>query len=220
MTDEQIKEVLIGTQNYMLSCMPKTEWKHEYSPKFRRNMKKLIEKDKHLLWYYAVRVAAVIILLVSVSGGLLIGFHEEVRAQILGWILEQFADGGYRYHSGANLNVEITGFSLESLVPTGYHLAERIEEENRITEIYVDSDELFLFFTVLKPGFEGESDIIVSEDLLTDTANWGNTEANLYISPSSSEPNIIVWQGEKGILFTIQGFMTKEELIDIAKKIK
>ena len=219
MTDEEIKEILIGTQDYMLSRLPKTEDNHEYSPKFRRNMKKLIERDKHQARYYAIRIAAVVFLMLGLAGGLILGFNEEARAQVMRWIAERFADNGYRYHKEKGQNVGIIDYSLDGLLTDEYQLFKRTEKDNQVNEIYTDSRNTFLVFSVCNAEYEGELVITSSQNILKEEAYIGKEKANLYLSENSDEPNVIVWQGADGKLFTIQGYLTRDELIDLAEKV-
>ena len=157
--------------------------------------------------------------MLGLTGGLILGFNEEARAQVMRWIAERFADNGYRYQKGVNQKVEINDYSLVRAIPKEYHLIERDEQDNIISEIYVNSSENLLFFTVMNSEYEGELVITSSQNILKEEAYIGKEKADLYLSENTDEPNVIVWQGADGKLFTIQGYLTRDELIDLAEKV-
>lgn len=220
MTDEQIREVLTGTRNYMLSSLPKTEWKHEFSAKFCRKMNKLIQWDKHPTWYLLRKVAAIIFLVASISGGLVLGFNGEVRAEVIRWITERFTHNEWRYRNSSIQSSGIVEYTLEGNVPDGYRLIERIDEADKRSEVYVSEDGVLLYFTVMYSGYDGEFYVVSDEINPKDSAYIGDIKADLYLSEDPGEPNVIVWEGEKGVLFNVQGVLEKEQLIEFPKKIK
>ena len=219
MTDEQIREVLIATQDYMLERLPKTEWNHVFSPKFRKNMKKLIQRDKHPVRFYLLRIAAIVFAVLGLTGGMVLGLSGKARADFMRWIVEQFTHNEFRYQKEAGESVEIGGYTLEGSVPEGYRLLDRMEFEDRISEAYVNDNGAMLFFTVMNSEYDGAFSVLSDESKPNGSAEINGTEADLYISSNAGEPNVIVWQGANGELFTIQGILDKKELIELAKRI-
>lgn len=219
MTDEQIREVLIATQDYMLERLPQKEWNHDFSPKFCKNMKKLIQREKHPVRFYAQRIVAVVFVVLGLTGGMVLGFSEKARADFVRWFVEQFTHNEFRYQKEAGEPVEIGAYTLEGNVPEGYRLLERMESEERISEAYVNDNGAMLFFTVMNSKFDGVFSVLSDENKPNDSVMINGTEADLYISSNPGEPNVIVWQGKNGELFTIQGILDKKELVELAKKI-
>ena len=82
MTDEQLNCALIEVRDYMLKQFPE-DGDHEFSAKFRKKIKQLIEMEKHPIFYYAKMVAAIILITLGISGGLVLGFSKEVRADVI-----------------------------------------------------------------------------------------------------------------------------------------
>lgn len=219
MTDEQIREVLTATQDYMLSRLPKTEWDHRFSPRFQKNMRKLIRRDKHRLLYSVLRMTAVIAIALCICGGMVLVFSEEVRANVKGLFLERFAPNEYRYRKEAIVTTEITNYSLADYVPEGYSLFERKETEDKVSESFVNENGAMLFFTVLNSGYDGDFYVVSDDSKPNDSAYIGKIKADLYISANPGEPNVIVWQGKGGVLLSIQGVLDKTQLTDLAKKV-
>lgn len=218
MTDSQIKEILTAAQDYMLNRLPETECRHDFSPKFRRTVKKLIEREKHPIRYILPRIAAAGLLLISLSGGLLIGFNEEVRADVMRWIAERFEKNEYRYQNGIGQETAITRYTLADDIPVGYHCMERLEEEEKISEVYMNEDGEMLYFTVLSPRFEGDFYVMSDERESKDMEYIEEIKADLYISADPGESNVIVWRDKNGVLFSIQGILGREQMITLAEK--
>ena len=73
-------------------------------------------------------------------------------------------------------------------------------------------------FSVMKPSYEGE--LFVVSDAEKCSVYVGQIQADIYISNDASEGNEIVWRGEKGALFIIQGFLSEKELVELTEKIR
>lgn len=220
MTEGQIKSILMGTQEYMLSKLPDSEWEHHFSASFTRNMKKLIKRDKYKCLYTIRRIAVIVLLIAGLSGGLVFAFDEEVRADVIRWITERIAENEWKYINGAVQKTETMEYNFEKILPVGYYFVDRINTENRLNEIYASEDGSLLCFTVMYSAYDGELYVVSDEKEPTECTCIGEVKADLYLSEDISESNVIVWRGENGTLFSIQGTLTKEQLIDLMKKIK
>lgn len=220
MTDKQLRDALIEAQDYMLSQFPKKEWHFDFSPRFQRKMKKLIEMNEHPAWFYLRQAAAVLITVLGISGMLLFGFNETVRANVIRWITEQLAANEYKYQNESGSKSDVFMYTLADEVPEGYRLLKRSEDENRVSEVYRDANGKQLVFFVMSSTKEKEFYLMFDNDLESEAVNVNGVVADLYLSENHDENNIIVWKGTNDILFSISGFMNKEELIELAERIK
>lgn len=220
MTDEQLRDALIEAQDYMLSQFPKKEWHYDFSPRFHKKMKELIEMNEHPLWFYFRRVAAVLVAVLGISGMLLFGFSETVRANVIRWIAEQLTPNEYKYQNESGSKLDVSVYTLADEVPEGYQLLKRSEDENRVSEVYRDANGKQLVFFVMNSTNEKEFYIMFDKSLESEAVNVNGVVADLYLSENHDENNVIVWKGTNDILFSIAGFMNKEELIELAERIK
>ena len=124
----------------------------------------------------------------------------------------------YRYINQLGGQVDITLYSLQGKVPQDYQIFESITDKDEINEIYVNEAGDILSFTVMSPSYEGE--LYIVSDAEKHQVYVGRFQADVYISNDVSEGSEIVWKGEKDILFIIQGFLTEEELVELAERIK
>lgn len=221
MTDEQIREVLLSTQDYMLSCLPKTEWKHEFSKKYYKNKKKLISRERHPIQYWVRRVAVFILLTLCLSGGLILSFNKEIRAEVFKWIVERFDHNAYKYQNTLGENIDISGYSMEKVIPKEYTRIDRIEGEHSVDEIYINEKGELLFFVVKSSAEEQEFYVVSDKDMKPYEIVYVNGDsAELYLSDNQDESNMIVWRNKKDVLFSIKGIVEREELIKLAESIE
>lgn len=112
------------------------------------------------------------------------------------------------------------GYTLVGFIPEGYHRAERIETEYRVSETYVSERNQVIIFTALTADFVGDTSVFSDEGKKKEYAWMGKVKADLYLSTEGDELNAIVWREADGRLFSIQGFLTKEQLVDMAVRMR
>ncbi|MBQ9488614.1 MAG: DUF4367 domain-containing protein [Lachnospiraceae bacterium] len=220
MTDAQLKSALIEVRDYMLDQLPTEEWNYEFSPKFQRKMKQIIELEKHPIWYYVRRVAAALLITLGISGGLVLSFSEEARANVIRWFMERFTENGYRYQNEMRIPVDIFQYSLEGKISDNYQLIDRIESGDTMHELFAEESGNMLIFNVMSSTLQEEYNLVFDKSMKVETVNVNGNQADLYLSESAEESNVIVWQGTNGVLFSITGMMEKEQLIELAEKIE
>ncbi len=220
MTDEQLKSALIEVRDHMLTQFPVAEKGCEFSPKFHRKMKQLIAMEKHPLLYQVRRVAATILVVLGISGGLVLGFSEEARAEVIRWFAERFMDNEYRYQNNMGATENISVYTLEGIVFEEYQLVDRHEDEDTVNEAYTSEKGELLIFTAMNSTRKEEFYLLFDENMESQTVYVNGIKADLYLSDKPDESNIIVWQSANGILLSIQGFLDKNQLIELAEKIK
>jgi hypothetical protein len=218
MTDEQLKNALIEAQDYMLSKFPAREWHYNFSRKFQKKMKELVELEKHPLWFYIRRTAAILFVILGISGVLLFGFSENVRADFIKWITTRFSENAYRYQNEAQPIIDISQYSLTRIVANDYQLIDRDVKQESVKEAYISQSGDMLIFTVMVSTREEDFYVLLDGNTKSETVNIGNLFADIYLSENPNESNAIVWQDSNGILFSIMGCLDKEQLIDMIKK--
>jgi len=219
MTDDELKSALIEIRDCMLLQFPTSECDHEFSVRFQRRMKQIIEMEKHPVWFHVRKIAVALIISLGIAGGLAIGFSEEVRADVRRWFMERFSENEYRYQNNMGIDIDISGYTLEGKVLDGYQLVDRMQDENQVSEVYVNENGAMLIFAAMNSL--SEEDLYVSSDqsIQPKSVFVKGVQAELYLSERPGESNAVVWQKDNGVLFSIQGILSKEELIDLAERI-
>ena len=219
MTDEQLQSALIEVMEYMLEQLPQDEWNYEFSPRFHKKLKQMIMMEKHPIWYYVRRIVAALLLALGISGGLLLGFDEKVRADFVRWIVEHFTENEYKYQNEMGNELDVSKYTWEGLVMEGYQLYQRNEKEEVVIEVYLGEGGNLLVFVVMNSTKNEELILLTDENAKKEITQINGKNADLYVSEHDGESSIITWQGNKGELFSIQGIMDKEMLIELAEKV-
>ena len=183
-------------------------------------MKQLIKLEMHPLLFYAKRIVAAILIIICVSGCLVLGFSEDVRADAIRWFMEHFAENGYRYQKEAEVAIDLTRYTLEGIVLDGYQLIDRTEKEDVVDEAYVGEDGSLLVFTAMNSSKQKEFNVSSDQSMVIETVYVNGNKADLYLSENPYESNVIVWEGSNGVLFSLGGILDKEQLISMAEKIE
>jgi len=221
MMDETIlREALIETRKYLISQFEEpTDEEIQFSWGFRRRMKKLIDKYDHPAWYYGRKIAALVFLVIGLTGGLILEFNETARAQVQKWFFERFSRNEFIYKNAVDENKHLAEYSLVEAVPAEYMLIDSQRDEETITEIYVNAEGNILSFFAFSSGYGGSVYVLSDEDRIGEPCYVDEILADIYISKDTNDSNEIVWHGKDDTLFIIQGMFTKEELIGMAGKI-
>ena len=217
--EASLKNALLSVMEHQVRQFPEpSEQDRRIARRLRPRIKRMIERKESPFTFYAKRIAALLVLLLGITGTMLLCFNESVRAGVTRWFQDLVLGDDYRYINQSGEQTDITLYSLQGKVPPNYQLFERITDEDEINEIYVNEAGDILSFTVMSPSYEGE--LYIVSDAEKHQVCVGRFQADVYISNDVSEGSEIVWKGEKDILFIIQGFLTETELVKLAERIR
>ena len=191
MTDEQLRSALIEAQDYMLNQFPTQEWHYEFSARFHRKMKMLIEREKHPIWHYVRRVVAIVAVLVGITGALLFGINGKVRAEVIRWIMEFFAENEYRYQKDSEIDIDVTQCTLEENIIEGYHLIIRKEDKDSICEVYRNEGGKQLAFYAISSTKEKDFYLMFDKRTQRDDVYVNGIRADVYL-PESADDNCVI----------------------------
>lgn len=220
MTDEQLKSALVEVRDYMLRQFPSEDADHEFSARFHKKMKRLIEMEKHPIMFYVKRVVAAVLIVVGITGGMLFGFSKEVRADVVRWFMDHFAENGYHYRVETEVKVDFSQYTMEGIVPEGYQLVKRDEGEFALKEAYRGVDGDMLVFVVMSSSLEEEFNMSFNKGTESKVVYVRGNRADLYASDSPYEVSTIIWRGSNGALFGIMGIMDEDRLIRMAEEME
>ena len=220
MTDEELKNALIETQDFILRQLPSSDSYHEFPRRVRRTVRKLIRKEMHPIWFEIQRVAAIIFIMLGITSVVILGFNEEARAGVLGWIRERVSSNTIQYENQSHGDKDIFEYSLKGILSDEYHIVQREEKGEKVSERYFNDVGEMVLFVVMSPDYDGSFQIFSTEENMDSPIYIEELSADLYISKIPNEANIITWQSNDGTRFIIQGIIEQEELIRIAKEIE
>lgn len=223
MDDKRFEELLEKAfeieQNKRISREPSDEELAEKAPftdKQLEDVKRMCKKDKKLPWTKYVGKAAAIILCIALAGfGVMMtdpGIRATVQDGIAG-LVDQYVNIDFS-RSGKTQSIEITKTQI-SYIPEGFELTEEITEDGKLSCVYTDTEERYLFIDVVESG-----EIFISYEL--DEHNVTLMRINgcdAYITYDElTEQGSVCW-GNSNFTVVISGFTTREELIRIAEGI-
>ena len=183
-------------------------------------MKKIIEKEKNPVWYYVRKVMVIAILLLAITGGMIFCISEKTRAWFMRWVTVRYTDTEFLYQNQSPKDGDVSHYSIQDVVPEGFTFLSRKEDDNVIREKFLSEDNLYLSFHAYSSAWDGDFYIYSDQDYLEDPIHDEELDADIYVAEDELRVSTIVWRGENGELFTIRGPLSKDELIELAKKVK
>ena len=216
-----LRDALLEADDFLSESVPlKEDYRHTFSRKTHKKIKRLIFKDKHPLLYTLRNTAAVIALAFVLGSFILIGANKDVRAKMYKWIFEVFQERIYRYHNDSAESVDISKFTLSPLLGDEYRLINTECDKKSKIEIYSDNDDNYLTLYVFSPDYTGDFYLISDEKGQDETIALTEFDAELYISPYVDESNAIVWRTNDDVLIAIIGLLNENELINLATSLQ
>lgn len=186
----------------------------DFSPEFEQKLARRLVAEKPS--YGAVKRAACILLAFVLVGGSLLAASPTVRAAALGWLRESYGTVSMYLFQEKAPGGELGAYRL-SEVPEGYTLWSESQSANDGHITYVNDDEQFLRLMYLRQPKNGAAALAIYEMAHFETSSVPvrGTVGDFYFCKDGSRGNAIVWE-ENDILFSISGFLQKEQLIELA----
>ena len=225
-TDEMLFEHAAEARNIWLSTLPADENIPEIptSKTFEKKMQKLIREQRRtprvnqILRYMRQTVAAVLAVAILSFGGLMtVEAYREKVIEIVVLVFHELTD--YRFVSDKSEADDIILPEVSfGLIPDGMsEIENRITENNRLLIIYEDNGGNFFEFTQRVVGSDGEYNTILdTEDSAYEAIIINGNEA-FY---NAKDGNCSIFWTENSIVYNLYGNLDKDELIEIATKIK
>ncbi len=193
---------------------------HVFSESFEKRMEEVMKMQKRKSRAYSFsRSVAVIVLLFFLSGGVLLGSSEQLRASvasidILSWV-ERFFTVGESVNERRDAEVLFNKSQL-GYVPEGFKLVLEEELFSRVYYKYQNEVGEYFYIRVLKDASILNID---NEEVLSKvTLNAAGYEYNLLYGEDDDAVTII-WQDKSGIYYILAGIVESKELIRIMDEI-
>ena len=188
------------------------------SEPFRYAKKTVESKGKKLV----KRVASVLLALLAI-GGIWLSVDSEARAAVESWIITVSEEFGFVYRFAGSADAEeLPEYSL-SWIPEGYQPIDLSQSRHSYSALYQRRDDImsgfgFGYFLNDLNGtwyisLQPETDAYIVE-----TIEINGKPADLYLCTDGSETSNLIWLSEdETVVFELNGFLTREELIRIAE---
>ena len=217
-SNEFIRQATEEYHEESMSSIPaENEIDHVFSDRFERNMKSVIKKNNHPQLKRVIRMAASFALVILITGGSVMALSPTARAAVMGWLFGQ--EGTVFSYTSMGTKTESEVFYKYDLaqIPEGYVLWQEIVDETQSIMLYAEEETgLLLKVTAIPNDGTGAMFLIATTDQ-KETVQIGDITADFYPSQSEEASPGLAWiDPENDYLICLDGFFSKEELVDMA----
>jgi len=197
------------------------------SVRFQRQMKKMLanpnawaKRRKRPLWKQCLSRAAMLLLVCSLTLGAMMAISPTVRATVMEWVMEWYDTQIFYRFFGESNSDELPSYDITKL-PTGYKKVEESRELiDRVSVTYENEEDDMIYFqySYMKEGILFG---VNTENAEIYEINVHNCSGHFYKSTDPKESNAVIWLDEqKKIMFMVDGFYEKDELLAMAESIE
>ncbi|MBM6888385.1 DUF4367 domain-containing protein [Pseudoflavonifractor phocaeensis] len=229
-TEEMLKAAAVEADQVILDLLPASEeCEHEFSNSFQKKIRRISRRANHPVLYKLAKSVACFVLAVILTGGVWLTVDAEAREAFIRWVKEisgtysvyhfEGTDSEMQTSEGQSSEEEIFPKYSLAWIPDGYTEWETESVGDHIFAIYVNDSGDLLTFGYL-PSSSATYMFVEMTDFTQESTYVGNIPADFYLSHSPDKSNLIVWTSPDGeTAFYLDGFFSKEELIDMAENV-
>lgn len=216
--EDLLREAAPGANALFLSALPDPkDCPADFSKGFERKMKKLLQRHKAPVLYWAKRAVACLLLAACLSGFSVLALVPEVRAAFFGWVQEVFEDV-FAYRSAGEVGDSIqTAVYRPTWLPAGYREVQVLDLPGQVSVLYeneIGQELVFRYHT----NFSAGALYTEKENTEKFSVQVKEMQAELYLDTDGVA--VLVWTDvQSDILFLVRGHLEQEELIHIAESI-
>lgn len=191
---------------------------HRFSLEFERKIQKLRRRANHLTLYRAAQQAAAVVLVLLVSRSAWLTVDVQARSALVGWIKELYETHVVYRFSGDTSDLDSSTpqncYEL-NWIPDGYVKSRETDTGERVTTVYKNEDgQLLKFYYIYEPG---KTDFfVVTDGGEVKKTLVGDFAADLIVFPDASAGNAILWTDDHDHVFYISGFVSEDDLLNMA----
>lgn len=219
MDEEKLTQAAARAAELLNESLPKPEdCTHEFSPRFRRRMQRLMFRQKHPALMRGLQSAAVLFLTITVLFGSLLTVSTDAREFVSGWVKTRIENIYHFYFEGDAAQADSTEYVL-GWVPDGYALIDIFELPNEKWYTYKSDSSNFTLTFLYSADSSGADIYMLNADCAQKEVTVSGLPATLYI-PFNDDSPAIVWEDrEKGVFFLITAQVSEDVLIKMAENI-
>lgn len=218
-SDEALRRAAAELAEARIAAQPSPEGcGHEFSPAFERAMEKLLQKGKRkAVWHRVASIAASLLLVLAICGGIVLVVSPEARAEVVSWLREQY-ENSIIYHFWGGGETSVFPAYRVGWLPEGCNLVDETIEDGIYIATFGTSieDAKFVFHY---GDFESIGNMAIFDD------NIGSAERLIingmpgeYVPLENGLGGDLVWIDEdRQIAFFISSMLDKDTTIRIAE---
>lgn len=217
-SNEFIRQATEEYHEESMSAIPtENEIDHVFSDRFEKNMESVIEKNNHPQLKRVLRMAASFALVILLTGGSVMALSPTARAAVMGWLFGQ--EGTIFSYTSMGEESESDVYYRYDLaeIPEGYFLWQEVVDENQCIILYGEEETGHLLKITGTPNNGTGAMYLLTTIDEKSTVQIGDITADFYLSESEDSSSGLAWvDPENDYLICLDGFFSKEELIDMA----
>ena len=187
-----------------------------FTDKQLEDVKRMCKKEKKLPWTKYLGRVAVVILCFAISGFGVMMFDPDIRAAVsenITKFVDEYINIDFS-ESTKTQSIDITKTKI-GYIPKGFELKEEKTDDDKLSCVYTDSSENYLFIDVVPSG-----EIFISYELEEHTVTLIRINGyDGYITYDELTSQGSVCWGNSNFTVVISGFTSREELIRTAESI-
>lgn len=219
MDEEILSKAAARAAELLSDALPKPEdCGHEFSPRFRRRMQRLMFRQQHPILMHGLQSAAAVLLTITVLFGSLLAVSTKAREFVSGWVKTRIETIYHFYYEGDAAQTASTEYIL-GWIPDGYTLIDIFELPSEKWYTYANEGSNWTLTFLYSADSSGADIYILNADCTQKEVTVNGLPAALYI-PSNDDSPAIIWEDrEKGMFFLITAHVSEDVLIKMAENI-
>ena len=220
-SNEFIRQATEEYHEESMSAIPtENEIDYVFSDRFEENMKSVIKKNNHPQLKRVLRMAASFALVILVASGSVMALSPTARAAVMGWLFGQ--DGTtFSYTSMGEESESDVYYKYElAEIPEGYFLWQEIVDESQSIMLYAEEETGHLLKVTGSPNDGTGAMFLLTTTDEKSTVQIGDITADFYQSSTADSSSGLAWiDPDTDYLICLDGFFSKEELIEMAQSL-
>ena len=220
-SNEFIRQATEEYHEESMSAIPtEKEIDHVFSDRFEKNMKSVIKKNNHPQLKRVLRMAASFALVILLTGGSVMALSPTARAAVIGWLFGQEGTTfSYTSMGGESESDVYYKYDLAE-IPEGYFLWQEIVDESQSIMLYAEEETGHLLKVTGSPNDGTGAMFLLTTTDEKSTVQIGDITADFYQSSTADSSSGLAWvDPENDYLICLDGFFSKEELIEMAESL-
>ena len=219
MDEETLSQAAAQAAELLSDALPKLEdCSHEFSPRFRRRMQRLMFRQQHPILMRGLQSAAAVLLTITVLFGSLLAVSTKAREFVSGWVKTRIETIYHFHYEGDAAQTASTEYIL-GWIPDGYTLIDIFELPSEKWYTYANEGSNWTLTFLYSADSSGADIYILNADCTQKEVTVNGLPATLYI-PSNDDSPAIIWEDrEKGVFFLITAHVSEDVLIKMAENV-
>lgn len=222
--DAQLRRVLLDALRQEWGAVAEELPAAQPSPGHQRQMAQMLRdpwgwyrRRTRPVWHRALRTAASLLLVCSITLGMLMAVSPTVRAAVIHWVQEWHETQIVYRYGGDSAPEQMPQYALGA-VPEGYVEVERLVAPGYVSVTYRNGDDVLFYFDYSYLS-QGALTVFLTVDVEIVDVTVNGCPGQFFLSLDPAQSNALTWVDESTrIQFTLDGFADLSVLLHMAEE--